>query len=67
MSYKTITKEEEEYIEDMRIFLKDAFCISGECKFIEYVKISSDLKDMVGMLFELEDLKRGVFYITLSK
>lgn len=55
-------------ISDMEIFLKEAFCIDGECNYIEQVSIDSSLKKINNsMLFALGDSKRGQFYVTISQ
>lgn len=54
---------------DTQRFLKDAFCIDGECKFIDFVSFSSMSLpgEISSAVFELNDSKRGKFYVTLSR
>ena len=54
-------------IKDLEVFLTQAFCIDGECNYIEEVKINSTLKTIASAMFALTDSKRGRFFITLSK
>lgn len=44
-------------------FLKEAFCIDGECSFLKTTNVEGKLS----LLFELNDSKRGIFYITISQ
>lgn len=44
-------------------FLKEAFCIDGECKFVKPV----DVDGMMSLQFVLIDSDRGTFYVTISK
>lgn len=44
-------------------FLKEAFCINGECK-LEKV---GTIEGRKSMMFRLSDSKRGTFYVTISK
>lgn len=59
--------EEQQQIKEMEMFLKKAFCIDGDCDYIEDVKVSSTLKTTVSAMFALGDSKRGMFYVTISK
>ena len=53
-------------VREIEAFLKEAFCIDGECAFIEFVEVKSILPTVNSMLFSLGDSKRGRFYITVS-
>ncbi len=49
-------------------YLKNAFCIDGSVNLISPVQIlglHSDL-NLDSMMYEMNDSKRGVFYVTLS-
>jgi hypothetical protein len=57
---KNLTLEQQEL--KMVNFLKEAFCIDGECK---RVKVFI-LDNMPSAKYELNDSKRGKFYVTIS-
>lgn len=67
MMNEVFTSEEKQQIKEMEAFLTKAFCLDGECVFIENVVIENSLKKMDGALFALTDSKRGRFYITISR
>jgi len=48
-------------------FLKEAWCIDGECKFESLCVIEANKKVSPGMTYVLNDSKRGQFRITMSK
>ena len=49
--------------EKTELFLKEAFCIDGDCR----LKKQLTLDGKIALMFELNDSKRGRFYITMSK
>lgn len=53
-------KPDTEKIKEMEAFLKEAFCISGECKFKSFATIINNKEEEVvdsnSMLFELSDV-----------
>ena len=58
--------EDEKKIEDLTSFLHEAFCIEdGSVKYLNMVPPRPGF-NCVGMLFQLEDKKRGLWYVTLS-
>ncbi len=59
--------EEKEQTKKMENFLKQAFCIDGDCDYIEDVTVNSSLKTTASAMFALGDSKRGMFYVTISK
>ena len=67
MANEIFTEEQKQQINKMETFLKDAFCIDGECNYIEDVKVNSTLKTTSSMFFALGDTKRGLFFVTISK
>lgn len=68
MANERLTPEFKEAIKKTEVFLKQAFCIDGQCIFIEMVKVENTLiANLTNMMFSLSDSKRGVFYVTLSK
>ena len=67
MANEIFTEEQKHQINKMETFLKAAFCIDGECNYIEDVTVDSTLKTTASMLFALGDTKRGFFYVTISK
>jgi len=67
MANEILNEEEKQSIKKMELFLKEAFCIDGECFFIENISFKSSLKTMEGQCFSLGDSKRGMFYVTISK
>lgn len=67
MANEKFTEEQKQQIKKMETFLKQAFCIDGECFYIEDVKINSTLKPTISAMFALGDSKRGMFYVTISK
>ena len=44
-------------------FLKEAFCINGECKLVK----AGQIDGLKAVQFRLTDSKRGTFYVTISK
>ena len=42
-------------------FLKEAYCIDGEARFLKYCTLDT----MLGETYQLTDSKRGVFYISI--
>lgn len=68
MANEEFTIEECKKIADLEKFLKEAFCIDGDCDYIEDVAVKGSLynKDVAGMMFAMSDSKRGLFYVTLS-
>lgn len=67
MANEIFTEQEKAQIKKLEAFLKAAFCIDGNCDYIEDVRVDSNLKTVASMMFALSDSKRGVFYVTLSK
>jgi hypothetical protein len=67
MANEIMTEKEKQQTKKMENFLKEAFCINGSCNYIEDVKVNSTLKTTTSAMFALEDSKRGVFYVTISK
>ena len=67
MANEILSELDKKQIDDLEVFLKEAFCIDGDCDFIEFVKVENSLKPLQSMLFALGDTKRGRFYITVSK
>lgn len=55
--------EESDRINKTGDFLYKAFCVDIDCKFIKYV----DFEGMTGLLYELDDSKRGKFMIAILK
>lgn len=53
--------------ERTKSFLKEAFCIDGECELIIINDIQKILQGKTSALYELNDSKRGKFYITISQ
>jgi len=51
-------------INNLEKFLKEAFCINKECKFVGFIKTS---KSKRAAQFQLNDTKRKTFYITISQ
>lgn len=47
-------------------FLNLAFCVNGKTEFVKYLDPTPKFK-CTGMLYKIEDKRRGVFYITISK
>lgn len=43
-------------------FLREALCVDGEVKFIKYTTPENGF-NCNGMLYQLEDSKRGLFFI----
>jgi hypothetical protein len=62
-----MNRTEREQIREMAEFLKKAFCIDGDCDYIEDVTVESSLKTTHSSMFALGDSKRGMFYVTISK
>lgn len=58
-----MTEETKQMVEHQTSFLKQAFCIDGQCSM--YARV--DLNEMKSIMYELIDSKRGTFYVTLSK
>jgi hypothetical protein len=54
-------------INDLEKFLAMAFCIDGDCDYVEDVTINSTLTTVASAMFALGDSKRGRFYVTLSR
>jgi len=48
-------------------FLKEAFCIDGNCEYIRNVEFIAGGKEIESELYALEDSKRGKFYVTIGK
>lgn len=67
MANERHTDKDKKKIKEMETFLKAAFCIDGDCAYIENVKVTSSLKTTTSMLFSLCDTKKGVFYVSISK
>jgi hypothetical protein len=67
MPNEIMNKVTQQQTKKMEKFLKEAFCIDGECDYIEDVKVNSALKTICSAMFVLTDSKRGVFYVTISK
>ena len=68
MANEILTEKDRIKIRDMELFLINAFCIDGECNYIENVEIKSTLIGTKNnMLFALGDTLRGLFYVTISK
>lgn len=67
MANELLAEKEKQQIKEIEVFLKEAFCIDGDCNYIEEVKVNSTLKTTYAMLFALGDTKRGNFYVTISK
>jgi len=54
----------QQQIKEMSVFLKEAWCIDGECSHIGF----DNLKDGTEiMMFQLTDTKRGTFKIEMAK
>lgn len=60
-------KTDQEKIETIENFLKEAFCIDGECEFQSDAKVKTEYKTDDAILFSLHDSKRGLFKIALLK
>ncbi len=57
-----MSKEIKEMIAETVEFLKNAFCIDGECSYEKAIIINN-----IGLgLFKLTDSKRGIFYVALG-
>lgn len=52
-----------EYIEKMRYFIHEAFCVDGTTEF----KMITEQGKLVGNQFKIIDKKRGEFFVTISK
>ncbi len=72
-SNKETTVDTEKQLDDMEKFLKEAFCIDGECKYYNQTAVIT-IKPIekigaapTSMTFKLTDSKRGTFYITMTK
>lgn len=60
--------EAKKYIAIQEKFMKDAFCISGEVKFVRVIEIEDeDYMPIKAVLYKLTDAKRGTFYVTMGK
>ncbi len=44
-------------------FLKEAFCVDGQSKFVKELLV----QNKTAIMYELSDSKRGTFFITISK
>lgn len=44
-------------------FLKEAFCVSGDCKLVK----AGVIDGLKSAMFRLTDDKKGTFFVTLSK
>lgn len=63
-----MAKTDIELLNEIEAFLKEAFCISGECVFEDFVDVVKPNSDKVeSAMFKLEDSRRGVFFVTISK
>lgn len=67
MANEIMNEETKQQTAKLENFLKEAFCIDGECSYIEDVKVNSTLTTTSSAMFVLTDSKRGRFYVTLSK
>lgn len=68
MANEILSNADKVKINDMKDFLKESFCIDGDCNFIEMVEVKNTLKKLNNsMLFALGDSRRGQFYVTISK
>lgn len=47
-------------------FLHAAFCVLGEVKFVKMVEPAPGF-NCDGMMFEITDKKRGLFFVTISR
>ncbi len=47
----------------MEEFLKEAFCITGECHFVKMIRIDN----MPTCVYKLTDERRGEFFVSISK
>tara|TARA_B100000768_G_C11248927_1_gene363141 strand:+ start:449 stop:646 length:198 start_codon:yes stop_codon:yes gene_type:complete len=57
----------EEQIKDLENFLKEAFCIDGECKKKGFDQlISKNGEHRETLTFKLNDSKRGVFLVSIA-
>lgn len=59
-------QEDLERINKTGDFLHQAFCVDGETKFVKYIQPDNGF-NCLGMMYQVEDKKRGLFYITISK
>jgi hypothetical protein len=56
----------EEKIKDIEEFLKEAFCVDGECKKDQQCSVlAQDGKHTTTPLFKITDNKRGTFYVAI--
>lgn len=60
-------KEDLILINEMESFLKLAMCIDGTCQFYKFVDIEIEGENQSSMLFELNDTRRGKFFIAMGK
>lgn len=67
MSKDKLTFEQRERIEQMEKYLSQSFDIDGDCLYIEDVQIKSSVKLKSNMMFQMQDSKKGIFYVTLSR
>jgi len=67
MANEKHTDEEIKKIKEMESFIKSAFCIDGDCNYIETVDVISTLCRTTGSHFVVTDSKRGRFYVTITK
>lgn len=56
---------DEEKIKEIASHLALAMCIDGECKHVKPVIMQHEGRVLAGSLFELNDAKRGRFYMSL--
>ena len=57
-----MNKREQEAVEEMSEFLKEAFCVIGNVEFDSF----STVKGLISTTFRVFDSRRGEFYITLT-
>jgi hypothetical protein len=62
-----LNNEEKEQLKKMETFLTEAFCIDGNCDYLENAIIQSGLANIESNLFALGDSKRGKFYVAIGK